>query len=404
MGGREFKPPGKSAPAAGDADADAGSNKVDPRIMSLRMRSRKEAQSAQSQDPAVQKLLQSGNKDPHAYAKAISESKQPRNALLGDIKDVLGPEFADKVSEALVVMEQAKGDKDAGDGKDGGDDGGGDDGGDDKAKADLPTSDNFGGDEKSPGQIDAKAGDDDNGVSGYADGDKGGLQVHGKKGALSGDLGVEADGKGGSTISGTADISGDAGELQASGSYSDKDDMSGNVAGSMPLGGGFTGKAGAGYQKEAGKDDTVTGMAGAQYDGDKFAASAEVDVAKQGDQTSATAKGSATAKLADGKLYATLTGSATMGGDPDAPKFNLGGQVTLTVSDHAALVAAGAMDEKGGIDLSLELDVLKDKIKSAGDVDDAKKDAILSVFAEYKKGGDGADSGDQVTGGLKLSF
>src|SRR5258705_7649192 len=100
-GGRDFKKPAAAAAGPGAADADS-SGKMDPRMMSLRMRQRREAK---SEEPEVQKLLAGGNKDPQAYAKAIAASDQPRNSLLGDIKDKFGPEFADQVSEALVAIE-----------------------------------------------------------------------------------------------------------------------------------------------------------------------------------------------------------------------------------------------------------------------------------------------------------
>jgi hypothetical protein len=399
-GGRDFKKPTSAAQGPAPADADAG--KPDPRLMSLRMRSRRDNQAALSKDPEVQKLLQSGNKDPQAYAKAIAASDQPRNALLGDIKDKLGPEFADKVSEALVANE-LKDDKAA--------DGGGDDkaGGDKGGGGDLASADSFddamGDAGKSATGMTGKTGDDGLGAEGYADAahGKAGLEVSGKSGSLSGDVGVQEDnGKG--TVSGTLGYEGDGNQVQGSGSYTDEKDNSATLAAGHDFSDEISGQASLGYTKEEGKPDAITGSLGGKYDGDKFAADAEVDVTKKGDATSAEIKGSGTAKLFDGKLQATVLGSAKVGDlDDDTPRYSLGGSVTLTTSEHSALVASGAMDEKGGLDLSLEFDDFKDKIKGAGDVDDAKKDALVSLYVEYKKGGDNPDE-QGVTGGLKMRF
>jgi hypothetical protein len=388
-GGRDFKKPGAAA-APGAADADASSGRMDPRMMSLRMRSRKEAQSG---DAEVQKLLQGGNQDPQAYAKAIAASDQPRNALLGDIKDKLGPELADKVSEALVAIEL----------KDGGDDKDDKKGDDDKGGSDLASSDNFddaaGDAAKSPTGMSAKSGDDDLGAEGYTDKGKAGVQVSGKSGNLSGDVGVQEDnGKG--TVSGTVDYAGDDNEVQASGSVGQDGKAEGTVAGSH----NFTDELSGQASLAASTEDGLTAGVGGKYENDDFAVSAEVDANKKGDATSVTAKGSGTAKLMDGKLYATVTGSAKMGdAEEDAPRFNLGGSVTLTTGEHQALVASGAMDDKGGLDLTLEYDIFKDKIKNAGDVDDAKKDALISLYTEYKQGGDDKAE-DGLTAGVKLRF
>jgi hypothetical protein len=398
-GGREFRKPPASGPAPGDADA-GGSGGPDRRLMGLHMRSRKESAAQYSKDPEVNKLLASGNKDPKAYAKAIAASDQPRNALLGDIKDKYGPEFADQVSEALVATELGK---DVGDDKDGGGDAK-DGGAADKGSADLASSDNFddaaGDSQRSPTGMSGKTGDDDLGAAGYADErtGKAGLQVSGKSGAVSGDLGFQEDG-GIDTISGSVDVQGDENELQASGSYSDPKNMSGTIAGSHQFNDELSAQGSVGYNKKDGQDE-LTGSIGGKFENDNLAIGGELDASST---DGATAKGSATAKLANGKLYATVTGSAKLGDAGDGPKYNLGGSLTLTEGERMALIASGAMDDKGGLDLGLELDVLKDKVKNAGEVDDAKKDAIVSLFVEYKKGGE--DPSEQgVTGGLKMRF
>ncbi|HZS40365.1 MAG TPA: hypothetical protein VFF06_26215 [Polyangia bacterium] len=168
-------------------------------------------------------------------------------------------------------------------------------------------------------------------------------------------------------------------------------------------------------------DGTATNKAtlGADYKSDKLAASGEVDVSKQQGASGVglDVTGGATATLKDGKLYGSVIGG--VGTDDDGLHYHFGGGLTITPTEHTALTAAGVMDNQGGIDLRLQYDVFKDKVSGAGDLDDAKKNAMLSLFVGYKKG-DGMMSGSPlddsmganpaqqqgsgVYAGVKLSF
>jgi len=231
-------------------------------------------------------------------------------------------------------------------------------------------------DEKTGGGADAAKGDDDGG--------------DGKDGFDSKASYLPQDGK--PQLSGEVDYTKGDNQVSASGSVSDKKNYDLSLSGTHNVSDSTSVTAGLDHNVQDGAA-TDTASLGAGYSTDKLAVSGELDLTKSASGLGAGIKSGATASLVDGKLYGQAFGGGSM--DGDGTHYNFGGGLVLTPNDHTALTAAGVMDEKGGIDLRLQYDVFKDKVKGAGDLDDAKKNAMLSLFVGYKRG-------DGMVGGSPL--
>lgn len=127
-----------------------------------------------------------------------------------------------------------------------------------------------------------------------------------------------------------------------------------------------------------------------------------------------SARGSVDAQLAP-NVYGGAWGSVnTEAGQRTSGQ--LGGSLTLTPSEKTALTFAGAVNERGGYEARAELDLLKKGYSNAGDLADRRKDAPLSLYVGYSKGGQqtmlderygaGQLSGREgvISGGVKVRF
>jgi hypothetical protein len=63
----------------------------------------------------------------------------------------------------------------------------------------------------------------------------------------------------------------------------------------------------------------------------------------------------------------------------------LGASLTFTPQEKQALTLAGLIDEHGRVETRLQFDIFKDKINSISDLDQHKKDAMISVFVSYSQ-------------------
>jgi len=125
--------------------------------------------------------------------------------------------------------------------------------------------------------------------------------------------------------------------------------------------------------------------------------------------------GSADAKLAP-NLYGGVWGSTEMEAGHHATA-QMGANLTFTTNEKTALTLAGVVDQDGNLETRLQFDVFKSRIESVADLDQHKKDAMLSLFVSYSQGSGqhmldqrfGAPSieqnvGSQVTAGIKIRF
>ncbi len=97
----------------------------------------------------------------------------------------------------------------------------------------------------------------------------------------------------------------------------------------------------------------------------------------------------------------------------------LGASLTFTPQEKQALTLAGLIDEHGRVETRLQYDIFKDKINSISDLDQHKKDAMVSLFVSYSQqvGGHRAlddrfgapdystpNTGSQVMAGIRIRF
>ena len=97
----------------------------------------------------------------------------------------------------------------------------------------------------------------------------------------------------------------------------------------------------------------------------------------------------------------------------------LGASLTFTPQEKQALTLAGLIDEHGRVETRLQYDIFKDKVSSISDLDQHKKDALISVFVSYSQqvGGHRAlddrfgapqietpGGGSQVMAGFRIRF
>ena len=128
-----------------------------------------------------------------------------------------------------------------------------------------------------------------------------------------------------------------------------------------------------------------------------------------------TMTGSAEARLAE-NLYGSAWTSLKLEGGQEA-SAQLGGSLTFTPHERAALTLAGVVDQSGTLETRLQLDVFKDKINSLGALSKHKKDALFSLFVSYSTnagprqldnrfgGPDQWQSGQgQIMGGIRINF
>ena len=123
---------------------------------------------------------------------------------------------------------------------------------------------------------------------------------------------------------------------------------------------------------------------------------------------------------ADARLGKDLYGGAWGAYEVDSGHHQsgqVGASLTLTPNEKTALTLAGVMDQTGALETRLQLDVFRSRIASVGDLADHKKDALVSLFLSYQRGGDrhmlderfgapqtGTPLGNQVTAGIKIKF
>lgn len=100
---------------------------------------------------------------------------------------------------------------------------------------------------------------------------------------------------------------------------------------------------------------------------------------------------------------------------------NLGAGLTFTPSDKTALTLAGVLDQNGHIETRLQFDVFKSRVESAGNLSQAQKSALVSLFVSYSPHGPlgggimndrfgaptyshGFDQGGTVQAGIRIKF
>lgn len=124
-----------------------------------------------------------------------------------------------------------------------------------------------------------------------------------------------------------------------------------------------------------------------------------------------------------GQMAPNLYGSGWGSYSYEAGKQNtaqLGASLTFTPQEKQALTLAGLIDEHGRVETRLQYDLFKDKINSISDLDQHKKDAMISIFVSYSQqvGGHRAlddrlgapdtfstpNSGSQVMAGFRIRF
>jgi hypothetical protein len=123
-----------------------------------------------------------------------------------------------------------------------------------------------------------------------------------------------------------------------------------------------------------------------------------------------------------GKLAPNLYGSGWGSYSYEAGHQNtaqLGASLTFTPQEKQALTLAGVLDEHGRVETRLQYDIFKDRINSIADLDQHKKDAMISVFISYSQqvGGHRAlddrfgapqfetpGNGSQVMAGIRFRF
>jgi hypothetical protein len=85
-------------------------------------------------------------------------------------------------------------------------------------------------------------------------------------------------------------------------------------------------------------------------------------------------------------FYAGAFGDVTAERGKDT-QASLGASLTFTPNEKLALTAAGIMNNHGGFEGRLQLDVFKDKLNGLSDISQHKKDAIVSAFISVSGGG-----------------
>ena len=89
-----------------------------------------------------------------------------------------------------------------------------------------------------------------------------------------------------------------------------------------------------------------------------------------------------------GQMAPNLYGSGWGSYSYEAGKQNtaqLGASLTFTPQEKQALTLAGLIDEHGRVETRLQYDIFKDKINSISDLDQHKKDAMISIFVSYSQ-------------------
>lgn len=108
----------------------------------------------------------------------------------------------------------------------------------------------------------------------------------------------------------------------------------------------------------------------------------ELSAERTAEGTHARGSGSLDAQLGP-RLYGSAFGSFdTAAGGRDT----LGGSLTFTPHERAALTLAGVIDGSGAFETRLQLDVFKKRIEGLSTISSAKKEALVSLFVSYTQG------------------
>ena len=150
----------------------------------------------------------------------------------------------------------------------------------------------------------------------------------------------------------------------------------------------------AGVQQ--GKNFAQLGLSGTSKS-DDLVLQASLEALKNQNGLDVKASGDATITLVGEKLYGHAF--VKLDGILNDPKYQVGGGITWTPKDKLALTLAGVVDQSGGFDARLQLDLFQKKIKNARDLDENKKKAALSVFAGYRQEMDGGFLNDRFGAG-----
>lgn len=123
--------------------------------------------------------------------------------------------------------------------------------------------------------------------------------------------------------------------------------------------------------------------------------------AGKGDRDYLKATGSVSGQLAP-NWYASGWGSYSYeAGHQNTAQ--LGASLTFTPQEKQALTLAGVLDEHGRIETRLQYDIFKDKINGISDLDQHKKDAMISVFISYSQQVGGSRALDDRFGAPQFS-
>jgi hypothetical protein len=167
---------------------------------------------------------------------------------------------------------------------------------------------------------------------------------------------------------------------------------------------------------DKGKPETVVGVS-EQYKSGKVIEGLDLEGGK-GAHDYLKATGSVSGQLAP-NLYGSGWGSYSYeAGHQNTAQ--LGASLTFTPQEKQALTLAGLIDEHGRVETRLQYDLFKDKINGISDLDQHKKDAMLSIFVSYSQqvGGHRAlddrfggpdtfatpNTGSQVMAGFRIRF
>jgi hypothetical protein len=120
-----------------------------------------------------------------------------------------------------------------------------------------------------------------------------------------------------------------------------------------------------------------------QYRSDTLAHRMDLTAERGAEGTTARGSGSLDMRLGP-RMYAGAFGSfdTTAGGS-----HTMGASLTFTPQEKTALTIAGIVDGNGAFETRLQLDVFKSRIEGLSTIADHKKDALVSLYLAYTKGG-----------------
>jgi len=179
-------------------------------------------------------------------------------------------------------------------------------------------------------------------------------------------------------------------------SYTDRENLKGSLDFSSQLNKTSEIKARLETGIQQGKNFTQLGLSGSTKS-DDLVLQASLEALKNENGLNIKASGDAVFTLVGEKLYGQAF--ARLDQTLNDPKYQVGGGVTWTPKDKLALTLAGVVDQDGGFDARLQMDVFKNKVTNARELDEKKKNAALSVFAGYRQGMEGGFMNDRFGAG-----